>query len=487
MLKNLRYIIFLFLSFIFFSIGTNLDAYAQPYTIKIMAYNTFEYQSSLSVSRKTALYNVINPIDPDILVGVEIKDDLTIADNFRTTVLNSTVSGKYSLGTQPSPTDAYGNANGKFSNFLYYKPGKFNFISASIVAESGKWPTLVYQLYHISSGNTIIIFGVHMTSGSTSEPQRLAEATAIRDITDTYSSSVYFMAVGDFNLVTSSSENAYAKLLNQTTPGYFLDPGGFTTPYLTYTTSSLDDRYDMILNSSSVISGGYVTYNSGSFTVAGNSSGTTTTPYTTASDHLPVYATYEIVDNPFPVELESFSCKLNDNRVNLIWNTATEVNNYGFYIERSSSLPGTNWETIGFVTGNGNSNSPKFYEYTDKDIKRSDTYNYRLKQTDNDGTFEYSKVVSVDVSMPGGYYLSQNYPNPFNPETKIDFTIPEKQMITLRVYNTLGEQVAELLNEEKDAGNYSVSFDASNLPSGIYFYRLVTQGAVLNKKMTLLR
>ncbi|GBD86569.1 hypothetical protein BMS3Abin03_00490 [bacterium BMS3Abin03] len=93
----------------------------------------------------------------------------------------------------------------------------------------------------------------------------------------------------------------------------------------------------------------------------------------------------------------------------------------------------------------------------------------------------------MDAEVPEKFYLSQNYPNPFNPATKIDFTLPEKQMITLRVYNILGEMVQEIVNEEKPAGSYSVTFDASNLPSGVYIYRLQTPGFTQNRKMTFLK
>ena len=454
-----------------------------------MAYNVYEYQSSISASRKSDLFDVINAVNPDIFIGVEIQDDLSTADNFRTTVLNSSVTDKYYLGSQPSPTDAYGNGNGKFSNFLYYKPGKFNFVSASIIAENGKWPTLKYELYHPGTGNTIIIYGAHLTSGSDNVTQRQNEANAIRNSTALLVSGTYFIGAGDFNLVSGPGENAYSILTNTGSSGYFIDDGDFSSDYETFATPDLGDRYDMILNALSITGTGYIRYNSGSFIVLGNINGSTDTnlPYETASDHLPVYADYDFYNNPTPVELISFTGETNGTQVDLHWRTETEVNNYGFSIERSSSSPGTKWETIGFIQGHGNSNSPNDYSYTDLDIHKPDIYSYRLKQTDNDGTFKYSNIVNVNVTLPGNYYLSQNYPNPFNPETKIDFTIPERQNVTLKVYNTLGEQVAELLNEEKDAGNYSVSFNASNLPSGIYIYTLATQNRTLIKKMTVLK
>jgi len=188
---------------------------------------------------------------------------------------------------------------------------------------------------------------------------------------------------------------------------------------------------------------------------------------------------------PFPVELAYFTGIINGNNVELRWRTETEVNNYGFDIERTKD--NSDWITIGFVEGHGNSNSPKQYKFIDTDINQSGTHYYRLKQIDNDGTYEYTHIISIEIGVPDNFYLSQNYPNPFNPTTRIDFTLPKKQSVILRIYNTLGEQVAELVNEEREAGSYSIIFDASGLSSGVYIYRLLTPLFANNKKMTLLK
>ncbi|MEJ2195792.1 MAG: T9SS type A sorting domain-containing protein [Ignavibacteriaceae bacterium] len=188
---------------------------------------------------------------------------------------------------------------------------------------------------------------------------------------------------------------------------------------------------------------------------------------------------------PLPVELAFFTGSLNGNNIELRWRTETEVNNYGFFIERATE--NLDWLTLGFVEGNGNSNSANYYSFSDSDIYESGNYNYRLRQTDNDGTFEYSDVLTVTVDVPVLYSLSQNYPNPFNPETRIDYSIPEQQNVTFRVYNMLGEMVKELVNEVKPAGTYTVTFDGSDLPSGVYVYRIQAEGFSENKKMTFLK
>lgn len=191
-------------------------------------------------------------------------------------------------------------------------------------------------------------------------------------------------------------------------------------------------------------------------------------------------------DDPTPVELTFFNGVLNSDKIELTWQTETEVDNYGFIIEKSINDK-NNWSTVTFVRGNGNSNSPKYYEYTDLDINSSGTYYYRLKQIDNDGAYEYSDVVKVEVDIPNNYYLSQNYPNPFNPTTQINFSLPERQMTSLRIYNAMGELVSELVNEIREPGSYSVVFDAAKLPSGTYFYNLIVGRYSETNKMTLIK
>ncbi|MCA2005105.1 MAG: T9SS type A sorting domain-containing protein, partial [Ignavibacterium sp.] len=126
------------------------------------------------------------------------------------------------------------------------------------------------------------------------------------------------------------------------------------------------------------------------------------------------------------------------------------------------------------------------YVFSDKNLNRG-KYQYRLKQIDFDGTFEYSKTVEVEIVSPSKFELTQNYPNPFNPTTSISFTIPQAGNVKLAVYNLLGQEVAVLVNEFRDAGTYDVEFNASNLNSGVYLYKLEANGSTFTKKMTLLK
>lgn len=190
-----------------------------------------------------------------------------------------------------------------------------------------------------------------------------------------------------------------------------------------------------------------------------------------------------------PVELTTFAGNVNDNEVSLNWETATEVNNYGFEIERQKSELGSinlSWEKIGFVEGHGNSNSPKLYSFSDNSITAG-TYYYRLKQIDVDGQFEYSDVIEVSITQPESLELFQNYPNPFNPKTNIKFSLKESSNVVLTIYNTIGQEVAVLINQNLEAGIHTSVFDGSNLNSGIYIYSLKTENSTITKKMIMLK
>ncbi len=187
-----------------------------------------------------------------------------------------------------------------------------------------------------------------------------------------------------------------------------------------------------------------------------------------------------------PVELASFSASLNNKIVNIEWSTASELNNRGFEIERAIDFK--NFSTIGFVDGNGTTSEQHFYNYNDNiDLTGTHTIHYRLKQIDFDGTAEYSEVIDVLFDMPAEFALNQNYPNPFNPTTMISFKLAKDSYTTLKVYDFLGREVSTLLNEFKSAGSYNISFDASSLPSGTYYYTLSSEGFTKTNKMILLR
>ena len=189
-----------------------------------------------------------------------------------------------------------------------------------------------------------------------------------------------------------------------------------------------------------------------------------------------------------PVELTSFTADIIGSKVSLNWSTATEVNNWGFEIERKTNSE-AEWTRVGYKEGVGTTTQTQSYSFTD-DIAgvESQVIYYRLKQIDFDGTFTYYGEIEVENNFaPDNFMLEQNYPNPFNPSTKISFGIPERTNVLLRVFNAIGEEVAIIASGIYEAGTYNFDFDASNLPSGIYIYALQTENSVISKKMTLLK
>jgi hypothetical protein len=178
--------------------------------------------------------------------------------------------------------------------------------------------------------------------------------------------------------------------------------------------------------------------------------------------------------NPLPVELSSLNAFVSGKSIKLEWTTKTEINNLGFEVERTSTALGMKWEKIGFVMGNGNSNSIKNYSFIDKNPSGSDKLVYRLKQIDTDGMFQYSEKVEVAV-IPSEYTISQNYPNPFNPSTTISYTLPSESEVKLVILNALGETIEVVEDNVKSAGLHEINFYAGNLSSGIYFYSLIAK------------
>jgi hypothetical protein len=175
------------------------------------------------------------------------------------------------------------------------------------------------------------------------------------------------------------------------------------------------------------------------------------------------------IEEAIPVELLSFSAQKTDVGVELNWKTATETNNSGFIVERSRDEE--NFTQIGFVSGKGTTTEISSYIYLDTEIEVGKYY-YRLKQTDFDGTFKYLNVVLVDVGLPKQFQLSQNHPNPFNPATTIKFQLPVDASVRIDLYNSIGQKVSELLNGDLSGGVHEVTFEGSNLSSGIYYYTM---------------
>lgn len=192
-----------------------------------------------------------------------------------------------------------------------------------------------------------------------------------------------------------------------------------------------------------------------------------------------------------PVELTSFTGSVIQDGVLLNWTTATELNNQGFEIERSTATQ--SWEKIGYVPGFGTTTEPKSYSYLDQNVT-SGNYTYRLKQLDFDGSFNYSPEVVVEVveALPTDFSLSQNYPNPFNPATTIQFQVPTAGDVSIVIYDLLGKEVKSLFAAQVQPGKYSVEWNGTNnagmkVTSGSYIYRMTSGDFVDVKEMILLK
>jgi hypothetical protein len=298
-----------------------------------------------------------------------------------------------------------------------------------------------------------------------------------------YNPSLSYVAGGPYVRLSLSGGNINSNG-NGTPEGLDLTPSYHTLATINFTILNSAVSTNLTIDTGSLTVGLFSTHNNEDF------SGTIN-PQTMS-------APVNIASEPLPVELSSFTASSNQNGVNLKWQTETEVNNYGFDVERKvhtstefspikSGLSVTVWEKVGFVAGNGNSNSPKEYSFIDKSPSGGSKFQYRLKQIDNDGAFEYSDVVNVNVGTPEEYYLSHNYPNPFNPATTIDYMISNDEKVNLKVYDILGTEVATLVDEYKQAGSYSVTFNADNLSSGIYIYRLIAGEYISVNRMSLIK
>jgi len=191
-----------------------------------------------------------------------------------------------------------------------------------------------------------------------------------------------------------------------------------------------------------------------------------------------------------PVELTSFTAINKGTKILLEWATATETNNHQFEIYRRNNQNEKvgEWILLGQQEGNGTTTEPHYYSYEDNITGINATaLEYRLKQVDYNGNYTYSEIISVNSIAPNGFMLEQNYPNPFNPSTRIKYAILNKQFVSLKVYDLLGNEITTLINEEKPAGTYEVEFNANHLSAGVYYYTIVTDGFVQTKKMILLK
>ncbi len=217
-------------------------------------------------------------------------------------------------------------------------------------------------------------------------------------------------------------------------------------------------------------------------------SGNTDIPYTAVHGEV-------IVDPPLPITLSSFTIGMTaGNSVLLNWKTISEINNFGFSVQRRSDketafadLPNS------FVAGHGTTDEMHVYSYVDP-TAGAGMWHYRLKQTDLDGLVHFTESLQLivssmtdGISLPGSFELDQNYPNPFNPTTTIRYMLPQAAHVTLTVHTILGEQVDVLVSGEQESGVHEIRFDGSQFVSGVYFYTLHAGNVVTTRKLALVK
>jgi hypothetical protein len=190
-------------------------------------------------------------------------------------------------------------------------------------------------------------------------------------------------------------------------------------------------------------------------------------------------------DEQLAVELLDFSASAGDQSVTLRWSTASERDNDYFEILRDN-------QRIHRHSSVGNSTSRTDYAWADESgLNEGRTYEYTLNAVDLAGNRQElgtrQVMVSAADAVASDFALEQNYPNPFNPVTTIAFSLAERSLVKLAVYDLTGREVARLLNEERDAGNHAVTFDAGTLPTGVYFYQLQAGSFAAVRKLILMK
>jgi len=205
-------------------------------------------------------------------------------------------------------------------------------------------------------------------------------------------------------------------------------------------------------------------------------------------------------DTSLPVELTSFTAdNTRAGEITLNWVTESEIENLGFMLERrpvETMHASSNWvEIASYVTdealrGQGSVTYRTEYSYTDKTVNAGETYDYRLADVSYTGEKVYHalNVLGIEVTeLPNEFALLPAYPNPFNPTTTIRYNLTEAGAVTLTVYDVTGREITRLVNTEKPAGTYELTWNADNIPAGVYFCKLVQGSHSSTQKLILLK
>ena len=427
----------------------------------IINFNGTSSPQSFSGTSPTASSSVVCDLKVNNINGVTLGSPLTLNQNWRVNLTNGKLTTSNTNLLTVSASAGAGFVGGSSSSFV-------NGPVATSTTGTLTYPVGAGTAYRPvtlgSIAGTSPVISVQVTNGSTGG----TASTGLSSI-----SPVRYWTIA---LVSGSFTSATVNLT------YGADDGVTDNSHLnigSFSGSTPAGAYISIGSSGSANGSGNITSNS------------VTSLGAPASPSFFVLANGTGGSNPLPVELTSFTGSANGRNVELVWNTATEINNSGFEVQRAmhSGLSGLmDWQKIGFVDGAGTSNVAHSYSFSDVSSAAT-TYSYRLKQIDHDGKFTYSSTVEVATTLSAeDFKLSQNYPNPFNPSTKFSFASKNAERTTVKIFNVVGQEVATLFNEVAQPNQiYTMTFDARNLPSGTYFYVLHSASRNEVRKMMLLK
>lgn len=393
-------------------------------TVKIMTYNLLNYNGS--VIKDQSFRKSIKFANPDILVCEEVISQSAV-NNMVANVMNYYTPDVYAAGTFLNGFDT--------DNAIFYKPSKFTFLYNFAIQTTLRTINL-FGLIHNQSRDTIQLYAVHLkaSNSASDQQQRLSEVNVLRDFTNLLPFNSEFVVLGDFNIYTST-EPAYQRLLrvDAGSEGYFIDPLTLTgtwnqSAYAPYHTQSTRTR---AINDSGATGG---------------------------------------LDDRFDMILNS-KAATEEGRIKYIPGSLKPLGNDGnHYNDSINQRPNTAVpDSIADALCYGSDHLPV-------------TALYKFDPHPNS-----IKVISQNI--PDVFTLHQNYPNPFNPATKIRFDIAMNQRDNVRliVYDGLGKEIAELVNEKLNAGSYEVEFHSGQLTSGVYFYKLTSGSFSEIKKMVLVK
>ena len=470
-------------------------------TLRIASYSLLNFPGDNSSERIPYFRTVILEMNPDILV-VQQMNSQTGVNDFLNDVMNHYQANKYAAAPFVNGPDE--------DNCLFYLQEKLTFVSNRQIATDLR-DVSEYILYFtplgVSSQFNVYSVDFMTGTGTFNENKRFAESITLRAELNELATNTHFFVCGTFNFY-NSTEQGYEMMtgiltdndgrsfdpINRVGNWYqnaeFADIHSQSTRVLEFgggRGNGLRKQPTLILISAAVFDGIIHEYLTNSYTTFGNDSlhylkdvndGTNQSVADSvadalyyASDHLPVYLDFTVTGDFIPVELRSFNATANNNTVFLSWSTCSESNNYGFAIERKDHK--NQWEEIGFISGNGTTSEQQDYSFKDENVKPG-IYTYQLKQIDFDGQFEFSNSIQVNIHAPKHYSLSQNYPNPFNNSTKFSFSLPKKSNVKITLFDVLGKNMLVVTDKEYESGTNELTINASNLKSGLYFYKLET-------------